>query len=236
MKSAHLRASPAKMTSSDDYLPLSGIQHFSFCRRQWALIHLEQQWHENVLTALGRIEHEVAHDETRVESRGRLLISRGMRVISHRLRLQGACDTVEFRQDDTGIPLPGKTGLWQPYPVEYKHGRPGVNLASDRLQLCAQAMCLEEMLACDIPEGALFYQSTRRREAVAFDENLRNQVRKMAEEMNQAFDRGHTPRVRPKAGCKSCSLKDICLPKLIEKRSAQAYVHQAIAETRLTDE
>ena len=218
------------MTTSDDYLPLSGLQHFSFCRRQWALIHLEQQWEENVLTAQGRIEHENTHDETRVESRGRLQISRGMRVMSHQLRLQGSCDTVEFHQGSTGIPLPGKTGLWQPYPVEYKHGRPGINLASDRLQLCAQAMCLEEMLACDIPEGALFYQSTRRREPVSFDQELKNQVRTMAAEMNQAFVRGHTPRVKAKQGCKSCSLKDICLPKLIGNRSALAYVHQALAE------
>lgn len=218
--------------TSDDYLPLSGLQHFSFCRRQWALIHLEQQWEENVLTAQGRIEHEITHDETRVESRGRLLISRGMRVISHRLRLQGSCDTVEFHQGDAGIPLPGKAGLWQPFPVEYKHGRPGVNLASDRLQLCAQAMCLEEMLACDIPQGALFYHSTRRREEVIFDAELRDRVRTMAEEMNQAFTRGHTPRVKPKTGCKSCSLKEVCLPKLIETKSAQAYVHQAIAEAQ----
>lgn len=220
------------MTPSDDYLPLSGLQHFSFCRRRWALIHLEQQWEENVLTAQGRIEHENTHDETRVESRGRLQISRGMRVLSHSLRLQGSCDTVEFHQGDTGIPLPGKPGLWQPFPVEYKHGRPGISLTSDSLQLCAQAICLEEMLACDIPRGALFYHSTRRREEVHFDDALRDQVRAMAAEMNQAFARGHTPRVKPKAGCKSCSLKDVCLPKLMETRSAQAYVHQAVAEAQ----
>ena len=218
------------MTPSDDYLPLSGIQHFSFCRRQWALIHLEQQWQENVLTAKGRIEHEVTHDETRVESRGKLLISRGMRVMSHQLRFQGTCDTVEFHRAQQGIPLPGREGLWQAYPVEYKHGRPGVNLAADRLQLCAQAICLEEMLASDIPAGALFYHSTRRREELAFDEALRADVTRMAAEMNQAFLRGHTPRVRPRTGCKNCSLKDICLPQLIDKRSAQAYVHQAIEE------
>ena len=144
------------MVSSDDYLLMSGIQHFSFCRRQWALIHLEQQWSENQRTAEGRLQHTRCHDVTLTEKRGDLLIARGMRVVSHRLKLTGDCDVVEFHKDPNGVSLQGRRGLWQPMPVEYKHGRSKVNDA-DRLQLCAQAMALEEMLVCEVPEGEIFY-------------------------------------------------------------------------------
>lgn len=220
------------MNSFDNFLPLSGIQHFSFCRRQWALIHVEQQWQENLKTAQGRIEHEVTHDETRVESRGNLVISRGMRILSHSLKLQGACDTVEFHRGNEGIPLDGKDGLWQPYPVEYKHGSAGISTQADSLQLCVQAICLEEMLACAVPEGAIFYQTTRRREKVLFDKALRDTVEAMAKEMTEMFIRGHTPRVKPKKGCKNCSLKDICLPNLVQSSSAEDYVHESIKEAQ----
>ena len=151
------------MSAPDDYLLMSGIQHFCFCRRQWALIHLEQQWSENLRTAEGRLEHTRCHDTAQTERRGDLLITRGMKVVSHRLRLSGDCDVVEFRADPEGIPLQHTEGRWRPMPVEYKHGRAKENDA-DRLQLCAQAMALEEMLACDIPQAALFYEETRRRE------------------------------------------------------------------------
>ena len=218
------------MSSSDDYLPLSGIQHFAFCRRQWALIHIEQLWQENLLTAEGRIQHETAHDESRVESRGDLVISRGMRVMSHSLRLQGACDVVEFRRGAQGVPLKGREGLWQPFPVEYKHGSRGIGTQADQLQLCCQAICLEEMLLCDVPQGAIFYQQTRRREVIQIDAALREQARAMADEMNAYFVRGYTPKVRRKSGCKSCSLYDLCLPQLLQRVPVNAYVRQALEE------
>ena len=116
---------------------MSGIQHFSFCRRQWALVYLEQQWSENLRTAEGRLEHERTHDDTLTEKRGGLLIIRGMRVVSHRLRLSGECDVVEFRADEDGVELYGREGRWLPMPVEYKHGASKENDA-DRLQLCAR--------------------------------------------------------------------------------------------------
>ena len=121
------------MTHSDEYLQMSGIQHFAFCRRQWALAYLEQQWAENLRTAEGRLEHARCHDEAFREKRGGLLTVRGMRVVSHRLRLTGACDVVEFRADPAGVPLQGQPGLWLPTPVEYKHGAPKESDA-DRLQ------------------------------------------------------------------------------------------------------
>ena len=170
------------MDAADDYLQMSGIQHFCFCRRQWALIHLEQQWAENLRTAEGRLEHSRCHDATQTERRGDLLITREMKVVSHRLRLSGSCDVVEFRADPEGIPLQHTEGRWQPMPVEYKHGHAKESDA-DRLQLCAQAMALEEMLVCSIPQAALYYEETRRREIVPLTEELRQKTQAMADEM-----------------------------------------------------
>ena len=209
----------------EEYLQLSGLQHFSFCRRQWALIHIEQQWAENLHTADGRILHEKAHDASQRERRGDLLITRNMSVHSPTLGISGSCDVVEFHRGDSGIPLAEQTGLWQPYPVEYKRGSSKAE-DSDRLQLCAQAMCLEEMLCCDIPEGALFYGETRRRENVAFSEELRTQVRLLLKEMHELYQRSYTPKVKPQKGCSACSLRDLCLPRLAKKRSVGEYLHK----------
>lgn len=144
------------------FLQLSGLQHFKFCRRQWALIHIENQWAENYRTTDGAILHERAHDKDFTESRGDLLITRDMRIFSPTLGVSGACDVLEFHRSGVGIPLKGRDGLWQPYPVEYKRGKPKQD-TTDALQLCGQAVCLEEMLCCQIPTGALYYGETRRR-------------------------------------------------------------------------
>ncbi|MBQ8621077.1 MAG: CRISPR-associated protein Cas4 [Oscillospiraceae bacterium] len=213
----------------EEYLQLSGLQHFSFCRRQWALIHIEQQWAENLRTADGRILHEKAHDASLRERRGDLLITRDMSVHSPTLGISGSCDVVEFHHGDSGIPLPEQTGLWQPYPVEYKRGEPKSSDA-DRLQLCAQAMCLEEMLCCDIPEGALFYGEIRRREKVAFSEELRDQVRTLLTEMHELYRRSRTPQVKTTKGCSACSLRDLCLPKLTKKRSVREYMQKNMGD------
>ena len=215
---------------ADDYLQISGLQHFCFCRRQWALIHLEQQWAENLRTAEGRLEHARCHDESFHERRGDLLTVRGMRVVSHRLRLTGACDVVEFRADAAGVPLQGQTGLWLPMPVEYKHGAPKESDA-DRLQLCAQGMALEEMLVCEVPRGALFYQETRRREMVELTAELRQKTQAMADEMNQLFARGHTPKVKPGKHCNACSLKELCLPALCRRADVTGYIRAHLEET-----
>ena len=183
------------MSAPDDYLLMSGIQHFCFCRRQWALIHLEQQWSENLRTAEGRLEHTRCHDTAQTERRGDLLITRGMKVVSHRLRLSGDCDVVEFRADPEGIPLQHTEGRWRPMPVEYKHGRAKENDA-DRLQLCAQAM---------------------------------------ADEMNQYFARGYTPKVKPGTFCNACSLKELCLPALYKRADPRAYLKAYLDEVQAED-
>lgn len=212
----------------EEWLALSGIQHFAFCQRQWALIHIEQLWNDNTLTTAGDIEHKRAHDYSASEKRGDLLVLRDLRVFSRCLGIVGDCDIVEFRKSPEGVPLFGRRGRWQAYPVEYKHGIKKTNDA-DRLQLCGEAMCLEEMMSCRIKEGALFYQKTKRRERVEFTQELRAEVRQDFNEMRRLFNRGYTPKVKPKAGCKACSLKNICLPTLIGKKSAKAYINRAIA-------
>ena len=213
----------------NEYLPLSGIQHFCFCRRQWALIHLEQQWQENLHTAEGRLEHTRCHDDSLKEKRGDLLIVRGMRVISHSLRLSGVCDVVEFYSDNDGISLQGQAGKWRPFPVEYKHGTTK-QIDADRLQLCTQAIALEEMLVCSISQGALYYATNRRREVVDFSSDLREATRRTAAEMNDYFNREYTPKVRPGKHCNACSLKAICLPTLCRKVDAQKYISTHIRE------
>lgn len=213
----------------DDWLQLSGLQHFSFCRRQWALIHLEQQWAENLRTTEGKILHEKAHDGAAAEKRGDLLVLRDLRVFSAALGVSGACDVVEFRADPGGVALAGRTELWQPYPVEYKRGH-AKETDADRLQLCGQALCLEEMLCCAIPAGALFYGETRRREEVLFTPALRDTVREMLTEMHGYAKRGYTPKVKPGKFCNACSLKEICLPVLLRKASAKGYLEQRLRE------
>lgn len=213
----------------EDYLQLSGIQHFAFCPRQWALIHLEHLWQENYQTAQGQLLHQRCHDANQDESRGDLLILRDLRISSPSLGLSGACDVVEFHRNSQGVPLQGREGLWLPYPVEYKRGKPKPHQA-DELQLCAQAICLEEMLCCSIPQGALFYGEPRRRQQVALDSSLRQKVKEMAEQMHQYARRGYTPKVKPKKGCSACSLKDLCLPVLCKNRSAAQWTAQRLEE------
>ena len=215
---------------SEDLLPLSGLQHFAFCRRQWALIHLEQQWQENLRTVEGGLLHRRAHDEAARERRSDTLILRGLQVVSHQLGLSGQCDVVEFHATPKGVPLQGDEGLWQPYPVEYKRGKPKSHQA-DELQLCAQAMCLEEMLCCSIPEGALFYGEPRRRTVVLFTPELRETVRRDSDEMHQLYHRGHTPKAKPSKSCSACSLKELCLPQLVRRESVQTYLRRAMEES-----
>ena len=212
-----------------DALMISEIQHFAFCPRQWALIHLEQQWQENERTADGRIFHQRAHDGPGHEWHGDVLLLRGLRVSSDALGISGTCDVVEFHPDAQGITLPGYEGTWKPYPVEYKHGSPKEGNA-DRLQLCAQALCLEEMLLCEIPEGSLYYGETRRREVVPLEEGLRAEVRAILAQMNHYARSGLTPKARRTKSCNACSLRDLCLPQLEKLSDVSAYIRARLEE------
>lgn len=215
------------MYLEEDYLMLSGIQHFAFCRRQWALIHIEQQWAENYRTTAGELMHKKAHDERAFEKRGNLLTVRGLRISSHELGVSGQCDVVEFHEDEKGIEIFGYDGKWSPVPVEYKHGAPKENNA-DELQLCAQAVCLEEMFQTGISEGYLYYGENRRRSHVEFTDDLREEVRRMTKEMHDLFRKGYTPKVKPTKQCKACSLENLCVPKLQKVIKVREYIEQSI--------
>ncbi len=199
----------------EELLPLSGLQHLQFCERQWALIHIEQQWEENRLTAEGRLMHKRADNE-KDEWRDGIRICRGLRIRSLRLGLAGRADVVEF--------YPCTGGAMQARPVEYKRGRPKKGL-EDKIQLCAQALCLEEMLSQTIKEGSLYYGTQRRRHIVLFDSALRSATEGSAHRMHQLYHAQTTPEAAYEAKCDSCSLFSICMPRMISRaKSANSYM------------
>jgi CRISPR-associated exonuclease Cas4 len=224
------------MHPEDDLLPLSGLQHLVFCERQCALIHIEQAWEENRLTAEGRLFHERVHEEG-TESRGDIRIAHGVRLCSSRLGLIGIADVVEFHRvsggpggnpPDGAAQLTGVAGLWRPFPVEYKRGKPKPD-DCDEVQLCAQAMSLEEMLDVSIPNGALFYGSTHRRKEISFVTGLRERTVELAERLHNLIRSGVTPAARYEPKCDQCSLFEICRPKSVaSRRSALAYLDRAL--------
>jgi len=213
----------------DQYLLLSGIQHFLFCRRQWALIHIEQQWEENVRTTEGKYLHEKADKPFIREKRGNKLVVRAMPVKSNELKIYGVCDVVEFVRNKDGIPISGLDGKYKVYPVEYKRGKPK-NDESDIMQLTAQALCLEEMLLCDIDQGYIFYNEIKHRIEVPITKEYRTKVRKIIDVMYKYFIKRYTPKVKTGKFCKNCSLQNICLPTLMRKRSVKSYIEGMIYE------
>lgn len=219
------------MYSEDDLLPLSGLQHMAFCERRWALVHLESIWEENRFTAEGRVLHERAHSGG-VESRPGVLIRRTLRFHSFRLGITGQADIVEFHcvpEGQPGTAVEEQKGLWRPYPVEYKRSRDKAGSAAYRVQLCAQALCLEEMLHTEVPEGAVYDRTTRRRQVVPFDASLRQQVEQLAARMHELHAARTTPKAKYEKKCDSCSLHSICLPKSTWTGSAQKYLKRAVA-------
>lgn len=216
--------------SEEEYLMISGIQHFTFCRRQWALIHVEQQWAENIHTVVGELMHKKVHDPYLKEKRNDVIIARALSVSSRTLGISGECDIVEFHKQNEGVSLHGHKGFYGIYPIEYKKGKPK-QTEEDILQLIAQVLCLEEMFSTNISEGALFYGETRRRETVQVTEALKARVKEMTEEMHQYFKRRYTPKVKYSKKCNSCSLKDICLPKLNKTISVDRYMEQVMEDS-----
>jgi CRISPR-associated exonuclease Cas4 len=197
------------MYTEDDLIQLSALQHLVFCERQCALIHIEQLWNENLFTAEGRIMHDKVDTQNR-ESRGNVRIEYGVPIRSLSLGLIGKADVVEFhRMDD---------GTWMPFPVEYKRGKPKMD-DCDKVQLCAQAICLEEMLNVEIKKGALYYGRTRRREEVVFDDKLRRETEDAARKVHDLIESGTTPKPEYSKKCKKCSLYELCMPKVSRKVS-----------------
>jgi len=199
-----------KKYSENEFIQLSALQHMMFCVRQCALIHVEQLWIENKFTAEGRIMHERV-DRGDSEERGRARVAYGLPLKSRYLGIAGKADVVEFHLKEGGA------GQWIPFPVEYKRGKPKKDL-SDKVQLCGQALCLEEMLELKIEHGALFYGKTRRRLNVEFDDELRRITCKTAYKVHDLIVSGITPATRYEKKCNACSFLDFCLPKTIGKK------------------
>ena len=218
------------MYNEDEFLQLSGIQHFAFCRRQWALIHIEMQWKENLRTVEGQILHENAHNPEMNEKRGNVIVVRAMPVHSRKIGVSGECDVVEFHKSDKGAHINGREGVYMPVPVEYKRGEPKSDNI-DILQIAAQALCLEEMFCTDINYGYIYYGETRHRLKVDFDDEIRNEVVKLFEEMHLYYRRGYTPKVKISKKCNACSLKDLCVPVLNKNKSVAEYIDKFISET-----
>ena len=201
-----------------DFLPISALQHLIYCERQCALIHLERQWAENRFTAEGAVLHRRAHSG-RSDTRPAGRTARGIPLFSAELGLYGIADVVHFGPDPDAAPVP----------VEYKRGRPKPHDA-DRVQLCAQALCLEERLGAAVPAGEIFYGKTRRRLKVAFDVALRATTRRAAARLHELIASGRTPAAEPGPKCEGCSLRETCMPQLARKaRSARSYITRAAA-------
>lgn len=215
--------------TEDEYLLLSGIQHFVFCRRQWALIHLEQQWADNLRTVDGEIMHRNVHDSDFNETRGDVITARAMAVSSSELGISGECDVVEFKKCKNGISIFGREGTYSVTPIEYKRGEPKED-DCDIMQLCAQGLCLEKMLCCEIPFGYLFYGETRRRFKVEFTEDLRSRVKDVISEMHKLYRDKYTPKVKRTKACNACSLKNVCLPVICAKKSASEYISEMLED------
>ncbi|MDR0940431.1 MAG: CRISPR-associated protein Cas4 [Mediterranea sp.] len=220
------------MYAEEDMLMLSGIQHYMFCPRQWALIHIEQQWNDNRLTAEGHLLHERVDDPFYRQKNGDRLTLRSVSIASKALGLYGITDAIELIPSDTeanSITHPLYAGHWQPYPVEYKRGKSKPD-ERDEVQLAAQVLCLEEMYRIHIEEAALYYGETRHRERVAITDELRELTRACAEGMHEIYKSGITPKAIRKSHCKSCSLVDICLPKLGQRMPASNYLRNHLYE------
>lgn len=197
------------MYTEDELVMISALQHYLFCPRQCALIHIEQQWVENVYTAEGRVLHERVHTAGK-ETRRKVKVEFDVFIRSLQLGVVGRADIVEFHlQND---------GTWQPFPVEYKRGRPKKNNI-DRVQLCAQGICLEEMLNTEVPSGALYYGKKKRRTEVSFDAALRQETIETADHVHTLLNKNITPPPKYTKGCESCSFFENCLPETAGKKN-----------------
>ncbi len=211
------------MFIEDDLLPLSLLQHLLFCERRAALVQIEGIWEDNLFTVEGTILHDKVDDDLPVEARGDVRISRGLMLRSLRLGLSGKADVVEFYRIGAdasaspglapGISLVGASDLWRPYPVDYKRGRLRREEGFEA-QLCAQALCLEEMLGVSVTAGAIFYGKPRRRLEVLFDAALRDETTRTAARLHELIRGGKTPPAHYEKKCESCSLMSFCLPKV----------------------
>lgn len=213
------------MYNEEDYLMLSGIQHYYFCKRQWALIHIERYWADNESIAKGTNLHEKADKPLIKEKRKDLIISRALPVSSSILGFSGILDIVEFRSSDKGIKIPGKSGLWWPTIIEYKKGKEKVD-ERDTVQLVAQTICLEEKFNINIEFGYIYYFETNSRLKVDIIEGLKIKTKNLANKMHELYELKTIPKAESYKNCRLCSLVDVCMPRLTKKKkSVQNYLY-----------
>lgn len=216
----------------DQMLMLSGIQHYMFCPRQWALIHIEQQWDDNRLTAEGHLLHENVDNPAYRQKNGEVITVRAVHIASHTLGLYGVTDAIELLPSADAIDAithPRYPGYWKPYPIEYKRGHRKPD-ERDVVQLTAQVICLEEMYGINILEAALYYHEIRHTEVVQIDKQLRNLTYELSESMHRTFEAGFTPKAEARNDCRSCSLIDICAPELAKKPTVSYYLKKTLDE------
>ena len=216
----------------DDMLMLSGIQHYMFCPRQWALIHLEQQWDENRLTAEGQLLHLHVDNPSYRQKNGDTITLRSVHIASRSLGLYGITDALELIPSEipnNSIIHPSYPGYWQLYPIEYKRGHSKPD-ERDEVQLCAQVICLEEMHNIQINQAALYYGETKHREIITINTTLRALTYQCADEMHRIFKDGNTPKARKIPGCRSCSLLNLCQPQLSECCQVKHYLKENLYE------
>ena len=211
---------------------LSGIQHYMFCPRQWALIHIEQQWAENRLTTEGQLLHKNVDNPFYRQKNGDTITLRSLHIASKRLGLYGITDAVELIPSDSpedSITHNRYPGYWKPYPVEYKRGHSKPD-ERDEVQLAAQAMCLEEMYGINIPYGALYYDEVKHRETIAISDGLRRTTQQCAKQMHDIFKSGIMPKPVKASHCRNCSLKDICIPEMSDCTQVKTYLNKNLYE------
>ncbi len=220
------------MYTEDEMLMLSGIQHFMFCPRQWALIHIEQQWSENKLTTEGQILHKNVDNPFYRQKNGDVITLRSLHIASKELGLYGITDAVELVPTDSSedaITHNRYKGYWKPYPVEYKRGHHKPD-ERDEVQLAAQAMCLEEMYGISIPYGALYYDEVKHRETISISNSLRKTTSQCAKQMHEIFKTGILPKAVKQHHCKNCSLVDICMPEMSDCTQVSTYLNKNLYE------
>ena len=211
---------------------LSGIQHYMFCPRQWALIHIEQQWADNRLTTEGQLLHKNVDNPFYRQKNGNTITLRSLHIASRQLGLYGITDAVELIPSDSpedSITHNRYPGYWKPYPVEYKRGHSKPD-ERDEVQLAAQAMCLEEMYGINIPYGALYYDEVKHRETIAISEGLRKTTQQCAKQMHDIFKSGIMPKPVKASHCRNCSLKDICMPEMSDCTQVKTYLNNNLYE------
>lgn len=213
--------------SDEECIAISGLQHLAFCKRQWGLIHLDQEWSENFLTAEGRLKHERVDSGYQEFRRGVKQYS-GLHVRNFELGLYGKMDVLEVEKTEgpfIEIPWINLSGNWRLRPVEFKHGKPKDNDV-DVVQLCAQALCLEEMTGLHIEEGSIYYCEIRRRSEFTFSNDIRNRTKELALEAHNLLASEKLPEAEQNHNCKACSLLEFCMPRTNQDARMKSYFRE----------